>query len=355
MQTTRAALEDLKTRHIAFLKARLTSPAARAEWQKTVADVLDELRFAPLGRLVEPSSLARALDSAITKQTVDGSLRPAIERLAREVHAVLVKERATIGSFVSGQAQKDLAALFARPDVLPPKLVREIAESEAAREVMREVMHDALKQFSERVNPFVAEWGLPSLMKKLGPFGLGGVGKSIDGLRVDFEKRLDPEIRKFLLGFSQKAVKNAAESIVARAGDPPFVALRQRLAGFLLEQRFAEVLLDVEATKQGTRIGVDIAAHLAANEELATRRRAFVLAWVKENEAKPVSEVFASLGLPDKPPREIVTALADATFPALTATIGTPAAQSWLASIVAEFYDGLVASDEPPPTGAGEG
>ncbi|MRG94858.1 hypothetical protein [Polyangium spumosum] len=346
VQTTRAALEDLKTRHIAFLRARLSSPAARAEWQKTVADVLDELRFAPLGRVVEPSSLVSALDAAITKQTVDTKLRPAIERLAREVHAVLVKEDATIGSFVPEHARRELAALFARPDVLPPKLVREIAESEAAREVMREVMADALKQFSERVNPFVAEWGLPSLMKKLGPFGLGGVGKAIDGLRVDFEKRLDPEIRKFLLGFSGKAVKNAAESILARGSEPPFVALRQRLAEFLLEQRFAEVMLDVDATTQGARIGVDVAAHLAAHATLAARRRAFVLAWVKENEEKPVSEVLASLGLPDKPPRELVEKLADATFPALLSTLGTPAAQAWLASIVAEFYDGLVAADE---------
>ncbi len=346
MQTTRAALQDLKTRHIAFLRERLTSPAARAEWQKTVADVLEELRFAPLGRLVEPSSLVTALDAAITKQTVDTSLRPAALRLAREAHALLVQERGTIGSFISSSAQHDLGDLFARPDVLPPKLVREVAEHEAAREVMREVMHDGLKQFSERVNPFVAEWGLPSLLKKLGPFGLGGVGKAIDGLRVDFEKRLEPEIRKFLLGFSREAVKNAADSIITRADTPPFVALRRRLAGFLLEQRFAEVLLDVEGTAQATRIGLDVAAHLAAHEELAARRRAFVLAWATENAEKPVSEVLASLGLPDKPPHVIVSALADATFPALVATLGTPAAQAWLASIVTEFYDGLVASDE---------
>lgn len=346
VQTTRATLEDLKTRHITFLQARLASPAARGEWQKTVADALDELRSAPLGRLVEPSSLAAALDAAISKQTVDTTLRPAIERLAREAHELLVKEGATIGSFVPDPARRELATLFARPDVLPPKLVREIAESEAAREVMREVMHDALKQFSERVNPFVAEWGLPSLMKKLGPFGFGGVGKAIDGMRVDFEKRLDPEIRKFLLGFSQKAVKNAAESILARGNEPPFVALRQRLVEFLLEQRFAEVMLDVEATKQGARIGVDVATHIAAHAELAARRRAFVFAWVKENAEKPVSAVLASLGLPDKPPRELTRALADATFPALQTTLATPAAQAWLASIVAEFYDGLVASDE---------
>jgi len=350
VETSRAALEDLKARHIAFLSARLTSTDAKDEWRRTMADVLDELRFAPLGRLVETSSLVAALDAAITRSNVDPLLRPFTERVVREARALLVEERATIGAFVPASAQRALADLFARPDVVPPKLVREIAEHEAAREVMREVMHDGLEQFSKRVNPFVAEWGLPSLIKKLGPFGFGGVGKTIDGMRGEFEKRLEPEIRKFLHGFSREALRNAATSIITRSGTPEFVALRRRLAAFLLEQRFSEVLLDATASEEAARIGLDVAAHLAANEELAARRRAFVTAWVEENASRPVGEVLASLGLPNEVPRELVSALAEATFPALTATLATPAAERWLASLVAEFYDGLVASDEAEPT-----
>lgn len=350
VSTSRETLDDLKERHVAFLEARLSAASGRtrAEWRANVASVLDDLLHAPLGMLVEPESLIAALDTAASRAIFDEVLRPALERAAREAHAHLVSERAPIGEFVPKNARDALSDLFARPDLVPPKLVREIAAHDAAQEVMRDILHDALKQFSERVNPFVAEWGLPSLLKKLGPFGLGGVGKSIDGMRVDFEKRLDPEIRKFLQGFSREGLKNAADSVVNRAGTPPFVALRRRLAAFLLEQRLAELLLDAKGSADTTRIALDVAAHLAAHEELTKRRRVFVQSFLETHGKTPLGEVLSGLGFPAKPPPALVDALADATFPALSAALESPSAKRWLRALVAEFYDGLVTTDEHP-------
>jgi hypothetical protein len=350
VSTSRATLDDLKERHVAFLEARLSAASARtrAEWRANVASVLDELLHAPLGMLVEPDTLVAALDTAASRAIFDEVLRPALERGARDVHAELVKERAPIGEFVPKNARDALADLFARPDLVPPKLVREIASHDAAQDVMRDILYDALKQFSERVNPFVAEWGLPSLLKKLGPFGLAGIGKSIDGMRIDFEKRLDPEIRKFLLGFSREALKNTADSIVNRADTPPFVALRRRLAAFLFEQRLAELLLDAKGSADATRIALDVAAHLVSHEELAKKRRALVRSFLDAHGKTPLVDVLVSLGFPAKPPAALVDAVADATFPALSAALESPSAKRWLRSLVAEFYDGLVTADEHP-------
>src|SRR5262249_37749361 len=123
----------------------------------------------------------------------------------------------------------------------PARLLREALENEAAEEVMRDVLYDALKEFSEKVNPFFADWGLPSLLKKLSPFGLGAMSKGFDSVRVEFDRRLEPEIRKFLLGFSRRALKNVADFTIDKADEPEFVAIRKRLVHFLLERRVAEL------------------------------------------------------------------------------------------------------------------
>jgi len=345
VSTTRAALDELKRRHVEFLSSRLTSEQAKGEWRTNVAAILDELTQAPLGRVVDAEALEKVLDVALSKAIFDDAVRPAVDKIAKDVSAELTREKAPLGTFVSEQAQKSLADFFARPDLIPPKLLREITEHEAAREVMRDILYDALKQFSERSNPFVAEWGLPSLLKKLGPFG-GGVGKSIDSVRIEFERRLDPEIRKFLVGFSRTALEDTTTSIIARADTPSFIALRRRLASFFLEQRFAELLPNAEGLAQATRVGLDIAGHLGSNETLAAKRRAFLQGFVSTHQHKPVGEVLASLGLPAKPPSALVTALAEATFPAFVSAIQSPSAQRWLASVAADFYDNLVASDE---------
>jgi hypothetical protein len=343
--TTRAALEDLKARHIAFLGARLSSPRARSEWRANIASALDELVRLPLTRVVDPPALDAALDTALSRSTFDEALRPALERLARDAHAQLVRGGAPIGEFVPAAAQNELLSLFARPDLIPAKLIREVAEHEAAREVMREVMHDALKQFSERTNPFVADWGLPALLKKLGPFG-GSVGKGIEGVRHEFEKRLDPEIRKFLQVFAQKSLEDVATSVITRADTPPFIALRRRLATFFLEQRLGEVLLEQEGSAQATRIALDVTSHLLAHEGLADRRRVFTRSVLEAHGKTPIADVLAALGLPAKPPAALIDALADATFPTFAAVLETESAKRWLGSLVAEFYDGLVAEDE---------
>jgi hypothetical protein len=237
--------------------------------------------------------------------------------------------------------------LAARSGHLTAPLVREISEHEAARLIMTDVLHDALVQFSDRVNPFVADWGLPSLLKKFSPFGLvGGMGKSVDGMRVEFEKRLEPEIRKFLIGFSREALRKSASSIVSQSDTPAFVALRQRILAFLLEQRFADVLLEERDTDTVTRAAVEIIMHVCTDDKLAQQRRKIVKTFVEAQAQSSARQVLVLLGVPDKLPPAVVDVLADATFPAYAAAIASPTGKRWLEALVSEFYDGLVASDD---------
>ena len=343
---SRAALDDLKSKQVAFLHMRLVSPAARAEWRSNVAKIFDELLEVPLGQLVETNSIVSVVDALLLRTVLDTTLQPMLLQIVRVLRAMLVAEKAQIGTFVPPNAQRTFRDLAARSSSLTVPLVREISEHEAARIVMSDVLHDALVQFSDRVNPFVADWGLPSLLKKFSPFGLGGVSKSIDGMRVEFERRLEPEIRKFLIGFSREALRKGAGSITSQSDTPAFIALRQRIVAFLFEQRFADVLLDERDSDSVTRAAMDVIVHVCTDDKLAQRRRQIVKEFVDANAQTSVRNVLVSLGAPDKPPAGVVETIAEATFPAFAAAVGSVAGKSWLEGLVAEFYDGLVASDE---------
>lgn len=350
---SRAALDDLKSKQIAFLHTRLVSSAARAEWRTNVAKILDEVLELPLSQLVETNALTAAIDACLVRAVLDASLQPVLLRAVREVRALLIAEKAKIGSFVPANAQQALRDLAARSGHLTEPLVKEISEHEAARLVMTDVLHDALVQFSDRVNPFVAEWGLPSILKKFSPFGLGGVGKSVEGMRIEFEKRLEPEIRRFLIGFSREALRKSASSIVAQSDTPAFIALRQRILAFVLEQRFADVLLEEKDADTVTKAVAEIVVHVCTDDKLAQQRRQIVKTFIDAHAQSSVRKVLVTLGVPDKPPAAVVDALADVTFPAYAAAIGSPSGKRWLEGLVSEFYDGLVAADEGGSGGGG--
>src|SRR5262249_39299037 len=147
-------------------------------------------------------------------------------------------------------------------------------------------LYDGLKEFSEKVNPFTAEWGIPSLLKRLSVLG-AGLGKGLDSVRAEFDRRLEPEIRKFLAGFSRRGLRGMVALTMAKNDLPKSVALRKRLAAWLLEQQLGELArgADEETIALGQEIGLDIAAAELGREALRARRRALIeeaLASVKD-------------------------------------------------------------------------
>lgn len=345
---SRAVLDDLRSKQIEFLLARLTSEVAREQWRKNIAAVVNEVLDKPLQSVIELDALTKAIDAALARAVLDAELQPVLLGLVRQTRALLVQEKAPIGSFVPPNARKSLRDLAAKTNHLTAPLVREISQHEAARVVMSDVLHDALVQFSDRVNPFVADWGLPSLLKKFSPFGLGGVGKSIDGMRIEFEKRLEPEIKKFLISFSRDALRKGATSIISQSDTPAFIALRQRIVEFFLEQRFADVLLDPADSDVVAKTAVDVIVHVCTDEKLAAQRHKIMREFFAAHAKKTVREVLRSVDLPDKLPANVVDAIADATFPLFVAGLQTQTGKEWIEKLVGEFYEGLVAADESP-------
>ncbi len=162
-------------------------------------------------------------------------------------------------------------------------------------------------------------------------------------MRVDFEKRLDPEIRKFLQGMTRKSLRKMVELVIAKADEPRFVAVRKSLVAWLLEQEIAALSrsTDAEVVLLGQEIALDITAAELSREGFRARRRAMIEAALAARSERTVGEVLAELGV------DLVLdyeALAQASWPLVRSAFATPAVRSWLAAIVGEFYDAEIAA-----------
>jgi hypothetical protein len=338
---TRALLDELRARQTSFLLERMISPRAKGEWRENFGAITRALLARPLEALVPRDRLEAALDHALSTEAARGALAP----LTRAALPIILRElRARgepIGDFVPDEARAALDALLARPRLVPEKLVREALEHDAVEAVMRDVLFDVLREFSEKVNPFFAEWGLPALLKRWSPLGAGAVAKALDGVRDEFNRRLEPETRRFLQAVTRRSLRRAADAAVAQQDGPKFVALRQRLAAWLLEQRFADLLLGVDPAGEAMlgRMAPVVQERLAAHEGLRQRRREALDELYRSFGPKSVAEALAELGVefrPDEAP------FAELLWPVVEAALTSEPGRAWITSLVDEFYDGLL-------------
>ncbi len=338
----RAQLDELKALQIAFLRERLVSDAAAREWRARLPEAWAALTAAPLGEVADAAALNRALDAALAQASIRQAIRPAAAAALAALSKAARAERGRAEEWVPGAARQKIDRLLARPKLVPERLVRVVMESDAIEEVMRDTMYSSLKEFSDKVNPFFAEWGLPSLLKKLTPFGFAGVGKGLGGVKAEFERRLEPEIRKFIQGFSRQAMRQTADVVIARGDDPKFIALRRHIVAWALEQEIGELArgLDEESAALAQEIGVDVLEHNLGREAIAARRRAAVDAFFAAHRAEPIGEVLARHGIELAPDHD---AIAGATWPLVRAALASAPARAWIEGVISEFFDGLPA------------
>jgi hypothetical protein len=334
----RDQIQAIRARQAAFLLDRLVSPAAREEWRANVRATWEELLGARVGDIVSPETVADGVEALLDRAAVDGTLRPAAKAIVAAVTAEARRDTAPATSYVPAEVRAGLDALLDRPKLVPEQLVREILVSDAAEEVMRDVLFEALKEFSEKVNPVVAEWGLPALLKKLSPFGLGGIGKGLEAMRAELDKRTEPEIRKFLLGFSRRALKQMADFTIAKADTPPFVALRKHAAAWLLGRPVAELAAPAgeETARLAEAWAIDAVAALLVHPTLRARRRALVEGAVRARADETLGDALKALGITAIPDLDAITR---ASWEPVTALLTTEVARSHMNRMIDEFYD----------------
>jgi hypothetical protein len=337
-----AVISALRARHVAYLGERLVDERAKADFVRSFVNAYEHVLAQRVRDLVDVEHVVTGLSRIATEPQVRSLVAP----IAREVHARIVASLATddvkLGTYVPDAARAAIDELVARADLVPEPLVRRVLEQEAVEEILRDVLYDALVEFNDTVNPFFAEWGLPALIKRFVPIGSGAVLKSISAVRTEFDKRLEPEIRKFLLAFSRRAKGKMADFIVSKGGDPAFVALRKSVVSFFYDQTIGEIVagFDPKARASADRAAEEIAVAVAGSDRPREQLRAELEAMLREHGDEPLGKVLAGFGVTVEPELE---AVAELVWPTVKMLLESPPAKAFYERITWEFYDGLMA------------
>lgn len=335
--------QELEKKQVEWFLARVTSDKAKAEFARDLAAAYDALVARPVGELLNLEAIAAAIDASLTKERFERGTRPLTLAANLAGLKMLRTDKTKLGTFVSDATKLKIDRFLDRPKLMNEKLLRRVIEQDAVEELLRDAIYDGLKEFNERVNPFVADWGIPGLLKKLGPFGFGPLSKSIEGVRAEFDKRLEPEMRKFLQVFSRKALKKASDTAVSKGDDPKSKALRKSVVAWFLEQELRELVgnIDDESAKLLHEIGLDVAEHASALELVRERRREALAAFVKLHEKEPALQVLAYYGVQARPDTD---SLAIALWPAVEAVLKSDAVREKVTMLVGEFWREIEAS-----------
>lgn len=340
-----ATIAALRSRHVAFLAERLVDDRARGDFIRSFAGGYDHVMARPIRELFDPKALVDGGAKVLASDAVRGLLAPIARELHRRVLASLRSDDAKLGDYVPAGARAAIGELIARPDLVPEALVRKVVGDDVVEEIMRDVLYDALVEFNESVNPFFADWGLPALIKRFMPIGSGTVLKSMSAVRGEFDKRLEPEIRKFLLGFSRKSKTKIADFLVSSAGDPKQIALRQSIVAFFYEESLAKITANVD---DDARMNADDAALAIVLEVLTKERpRERLLAELEKLVADHGDETLGAwlerIGVTERPD---LTALAELVWPFVKLALESPPARAFWERVTWDFYATLGAASD---------
>lgn len=339
-----ATIAALRTRHVAFLAERLTDERAHGDFVRSFEGAYDHILAQRIRDVVQPDAFVAGLAKILSEKGIKGFGAPIGHEIHRRVLASLRTHDVKLGEYVPDDARTAIDSLISRPDIVPEPLIRRVIEQEATEEILRDVLHDALREFNDSVNPFFAEWGLPALLKRVMPIGSGTVIKSIGAIRGEFDKRLEPEIRKFLLVFSRKAKGKIADFVVSKTSDPTFVALRKNVALFFYEQTLADVVAGVTEDVRGEtdRAADAIVLEVVRHEQPRRRLQAALTAFVSENGDKTLGEWLTSIGVTERPELE---PLAELLWPHVRLLLESPPARAFFERVAWDFYATLEAKD----------
>ena len=311
-------------------------------WRERVQASASALLAAKVADLVDVDPLIVALETSLDSADVQSGAQALARLVLRELAARLGTRAESLADVAGKDTLAALDELLARPDVVDEALLADLARDEALERVMQDVLFDALKEFSERVNPFVADWGLPALLDQLPLFGKGTLRKAFDAMRGDFDKRLEPEIRKFLKTFARKSLERMVELTLKNRGEPGHVAMRQHLARTLLERPLRDLCWPVDDPRLALAERVTEAAISAAASHALVR--GLVTEAVRELHARwrerSVAEVLAELDIPPPP----LDPWVDASWPLARTLLTSEPLLAELASLLDEAHEAFVAS-----------
>ncbi len=310
---------------------------AEREWRACLEEAGGALLQCKLGDLASAESLSSAIIKAFERDKT-------IEALARKVQlewvAWLRADKTLLGEYLPKSAQKIIDALLERPDLIPENVVRNFFEQDALDSVMRDLLYDTIKSFNDSVNPFFAEWGLPSLIKRFIPIGSGALLKSMEAVRGEFDKRLEPEIRKFLQVFSRKALRKLGDITLSSSSDSKAIGVRKAIVAWLCTQETRSFVANLDKGSLGLfqDLEIEIAAHVTQMKATRKLVNDVLDSFFTIHADRTLADIFSHYGVSPAPDYQ---ALADHTWPFVKAVVVSPPFRARLGSFVSDFYDSI--------------
>lgn len=316
-EATRARIRDAQ---LAWFVRWLEGDDAQASLRRLVANGRRALLSARPAELLDAGALARALAAALDAELVRGTLAPAVLASVAELARRLGARAETPLDLVGPEAAARIAEVVELPEIVSEAVVRAVVTSPAVERALGEVLFEAVDGTSRKLNPFVAEWGLPALLDALPALARATVKSAVTGVQREFERRLEPETKRYLEGFVRQGLERGVRHVATRGGDPELVAIRQQIATAVLGLPLSTLVwpADGEAGRRALS-AIDaglrgLAAHPALRAELESAL-AELLA-----EASTVGALLANHGVTLPP----LDAAADAIWPGVRMALSSP-------------------------------
>lgn len=321
---------ELKT----WLRHRLVhDPRAEADWRRLFRSAWDQLLETPLTTLVDEPRIEASLDATLSADRVTDFVRPLVRQLLDALLEDARQDKQPLERYVDASARSKLHALLSRPGLVHPDWVRAVFRGAAAEAVLNDTLYRALRDFSTL---------MPRLFLKLSPMGrlgkIGGAGMIAGRIVEELEKLIEPEIKNFLTGGTQKMLDRAADFAIARLDDPASTEFRRDLADFVLARSpaFHVAAVTEDILEEALDIAQSIAQSTMETEALRDDLRRRLKDQLERWGTKPLGEVLGEIGVTGTPPLE---AWADALWPTVRVFLEAPEVGLWLDGIVDELLE----------------
>jgi len=314
-----------------WLRARLTGPQAAGEWKSLLEAGFEAALDQPLAQLIAPEALEKAVLAHLDEARLVELYRFGIRGALAEVLVEAQQDAQPLGRWWSAEGKEKVRALVGRPGWIQSAWIEQLVEQKAAEELLSDTLYHALRDFSTLV-PRLLQSLTPSALGKFAKLGGSLGGKIFD----DVEKRLEPEIRRFLELGTQKALVGAATFAKAGIDGPLAIEARKNLASFFLEQspKFHTMPMNAEVLAALEAVVEDLAQTIARAPESRQRAHAVIQRLANAHGHKATRDFLAERGLVTKPPYEEWAAL---TWPAVLAILRAPAVDQWLVQLANEL------------------
>lgn len=322
----------------------MTGAQAEEAWTATLrvgANVVFDQSFESL---VPRIALIELLEAHLEDERARGQANLLAGVIAPTVVRRFRQDVNPMGRWLTDEGKKALLDLVSEADLIDTQWIRTLFREPAMEVLVADTLLASLKDFSSIVPRLVQGLAASTLGRfaKLG--GLGSLGGGLGGRLVEeLERRLEPEIKKFVQGGTRRALEGAARFSVDHVDDPVSVESRRNLVRFVLDQpgqfhvnKVTDARLDAVR-----RIALEVAAAVQQSPESRQIVREVVETFYDTHGATRVRDFFAEAGISADPPFE---QWGRATWPIVRGVLMHDEVRAWMdrlaADLVTEFSDG---------------